>query len=47
MAAFIDGGEVFFLSTAVAMKARQVYVEQRARAENENASVASSSGAPL
>ena len=38
---------MFFLSTAVAMKARQVYVEQRARAENENASVASSSGGAL
>ena len=47
LAALIDGGEVFFLSTAVAMKARQVYVEQRARAENENASVASSSGGAL
>ena len=47
MAALIDGGEVFFLSTAVAMKARQVYVEQRARTENENASVASSSGGAL
>ena len=45
LAALIDGGEVFFLSTAVAMKARQVYVEQRARAENDNASIASSSGA--
>ena len=47
LAALIDGGEAFFLSTAVAMKARQVYVEQRARAENENASVASSSGGAL
>ena len=47
LAALIDGGEAFFLSAAVAMKARQVYVEQRARAENENASVASSSGGAL
>jgi len=44
MAALIDGGEVFFLSTAVAMKARQVYVEQRARAETDAPSSSSAGG---
>ena len=29
IAALIDGGEVFFLTSAVAMKARQVYVQQQ------------------
>ena len=41
VAALIDGGEVFFISSAVAMKARQVYVEQRARGESSAASSAS------
>ena len=45
VAALIDGGEVFFISSAVAMKARQVYVEQRARGESSAATAASASNA--
>ena len=43
VAALIDGGEVFFISSAVAMKARQVYVEQRARGESSKAASNSAS----
>ena len=47
VAALIDGGEVFFISSAVAMKARQVYVEQRARGENSSAATAASASNAL
>ena len=45
VAALIDGGEVFFISSAVAMKARQVYVEHRARGENSSAASSASTNA--